>query len=66
VDQRLEALASQFPEPAQIMQAYRKDPRLMQQIEMAVVEEKAVDWLLEKAAMKDKKTTFREVMDRYS
>jgi len=62
VDARLQMLASQFGEPEQIIRAYRNDPRLMGQIEMAVLEEKAVDWLLEKAKIKDRKTTFREVM----
>lgn len=63
VDLRLEALASQFSEPEQIMRAYRKDPRLMNQLEMAVVEEKAVDWLIERAKIKDVKSTFSEVME---
>lgn len=63
VNQRLQTLAGQFSDPAQIMQAYRKDPRLMNQIEMAVVEDMAVDWLLEKAKIKEIKATFREVME---
>jgi len=62
-DARLQAMASQYGEPEQIMQVYRKDPRLMSQIEMAVVEEKAVDWLIDKAKIKEIKTTFKEVMN---
>ncbi len=62
VEARLQQMVSQFGEPEPVLAAYRKDPRLMGQIEMAVVEEKAVDWLIEHAKIKDKKKPFQEVM----
>ncbi|NNF62053.1 MAG: trigger factor [Gammaproteobacteria bacterium] len=62
IDARLQAMARQLGDPEQIMRAYRNDPRLMGQIEMAVLEEKAIDWLLERAKTKDRKTTFQELM----
>ncbi|NNF66211.1 MAG: trigger factor [Gammaproteobacteria bacterium] len=64
METRLQEMAAQFGEADQVMDAYRKDPRLMSQIEMAVVEEKAVDWLLDQAKIKDVKTTFKEVMNQ--
>lgn len=62
VDARLEELTAQFEQPQQIIEMYRSDPRLMRQIEMSVIEQKAIDWLLGRAKVKERNTSFQELM----
>ncbi|MBT8444596.1 MAG: trigger factor, partial [Gammaproteobacteria bacterium] len=66
VEKRLGELAGHFGEPEQIVRAYRQDARLMGQIEMAVVEDLVVDWLIDKAKIKDRKMSFQDVIGQDS
>jgi trigger factor len=61
VNARLEEIVATYDNPQEIMQAYRDNPDAMSQIHSLVMEEQAVDWLLERAKISDKPTTFREV-----
>ena len=60
---RLEDLAAQYPEPDKILQAYRQNGEALRQVEMAVLEDQVVDWLIEQASVTDRPTTFREIMN---
>jgi len=60
---RLEDLASQYPEPEQILQAYRQNAEALRQVEMAVLEDQVVDWLIEQASVTERPATFREIMN---
>jgi trigger factor len=60
---RLEDLAAQYPEPEQMLKAYRENADAMRQVEMAVLEDQVVDWLIERASVTDRPTTFKEVMN---
>lgn len=63
VQNRLDDLVAQYPEPEQMMKAYRDNREVMRQIEMMVFEEQVVDWLLERAKITDQETTFKELMN---
>jgi trigger factor len=60
---RLEDLASQYPEPDKILQAYRQNAEALRQVEMAVLEDQVVDWLIAQASVTERPGTFREIMN---
>lgn len=63
VQTRFEELAQQFPDAAQAVQQYRGNPQIRRQMEATVLEDQAVDWLLERAKVSDKQSTFKEIMN---
>lgn len=62
MDERLQHMASDYSNPAEAMRSMRSNPAVLRQLETLVLEDQAVDWLLEKAAVTDKPTTFQELM----
>ncbi|MDE2091194.1 MAG: trigger factor [Gammaproteobacteria bacterium] len=62
VQERLERMASEYSNPAEAMRSMRSNPAVMRQLESVVLEDQAVDKLLEKAAITDKPTSFQELM----
>lgn len=62
VDQRLEHMASEYSKPAEAVRSFRSSADIMRQVETVVLEEQAVDWLLDQAAVTDSPTTFKELM----
>lgn len=60
---RFEELAQQFPDAAQAVQQYRGNPQIRRQMEATVLEDQVVDWLLERAKVSDKQSTFKEIMN---
>lgn len=63
VQRKLEELMQQFPNPEQALKTYREDRQMQRQIESLVLEDQAVDWLLERARSTDEPATFRELMN---
>jgi trigger factor len=63
VQSRLEELAQQYPDPAQVMQQFRTNPQLRRQLEAAVLEDQVVDWIVERARTSDKSSSFKELMN---
>ncbi len=63
VEARLGELAATYPDPDAILGAYRQNPDAMRQVEGMVLEDQVVDFLLEKAAVTDQPTTFKELMN---
>jgi trigger factor len=63
VDARLAELASGYPEPEQVIKAYRQNAEALRQIENIVIEEQVVDLLLEQAKVTDQPATFKDVMN---
>jgi trigger factor len=61
VQERLVELASRHPNPDEMRRAYLQNPAAMRQIEAAVLEEQAVEWVVERANVQDKPSTYREV-----
>jgi trigger factor len=63
VQQKLTELVQQYPDPAQVLKAYRENPQLSRQIESMVLEDQVVEWLLERAKVTDQPSTFKELMN---
>jgi trigger factor len=45
------------------MRNFRENHQMMHHIEGLVLEDQAVDWLLERAKLTDRPTTFKELMN---
>jgi trigger factor len=58
---RLEELASAYPNPAEVQRAYLQNPDALRQVETAVMEDLAVDWVLGNARVTDRPTSFAEL-----
>jgi trigger factor len=63
VQARFEELAQQYPDATQALQTYRSNPQLQRQMEAAVLEDQVVDWVLERARVKEQSSTFKELMN---
>ncbi len=62
VQNKIEEMAETYDQPEQVIEAYRSEPRLMDQIENMVLEEQVVDWVLDNARVSDKTMSFSELM----
>jgi trigger factor len=62
VDERLERMAGEYSKPAEALKSFRGSTEIMRQVETLVLEEQAVDWLLDRAAVTDKPTNFKALM----
>ncbi len=63
VEARIDEMSAEHEESEKVAQYYRSNPQLKAQIEMMVLEDQVVDWLLERAKVKDKKASFAELMN---
>jgi trigger factor len=63
VDARLAEIASGYPEPDDVIKAYRQNADALRQVENIVIEEQVVDLLLEQAVVKDQPASFKDVMN---
>jgi trigger factor len=63
VEDRIADLAAGYPDPAPVLKAYRENADAMRQIENSVLEDQAVDYLLERAQVTERPTSFREIMN---
>jgi trigger factor len=58
---RLEQLAAQYPNPDEVRRAYLQSQDAMRQIETAVMEDLAMEWVLSNARVTDRPTAFAEL-----
>jgi trigger factor len=63
VSDRLEELAQQFPDPEKALQTYRGNPQVRRQLEAGVLEDQAIDWIVERAKVTDQQSSFKELMN---
>ena len=63
VEARLADVAATYPDPDAVVKAYRQNPDAMRQIENVVLEDQAVELLLEQAKVTDRPATFKDVMN---
>lgn len=63
VESRIDDMCRQFEEPGQVKRIYRQNPELMAQIENSVIEDQAMSWLVERAAVTEKKQALAEFVD---
>ena len=60
---RVEEMCAGYENAGDMVNMYMSNPQIMQQIEPMVVEQKAIDWLLENGKVKDKKIAFKDYMN---
>ncbi|MDH3621587.1 MAG: trigger factor [Gammaproteobacteria bacterium] len=60
---RVEDMCAGYENSEDMVNMYLGNPQVMQQIEPMVVEQKAVDWLLENGKTKKKKVSFKDYMN---
>jgi trigger factor len=63
VQARFQELAQQYPDAVQAVEQYRTNPQMRRQMEAAVLEDQVVDWLLERACVTEKQSSFKELMN---
>ena len=63
VDERLERMAAEYTKPSEAIKSFRANRDILGQVETLVLEEQAVDWLLEHAAVTDKTVSFKTLMN---
>jgi trigger factor len=63
VQERLVDVAQNYPDPEQVIKAYRENAQLRNQLESGVLEEQVADWLLARAKTTEQAATFKEVMN---
>ncbi len=59
----LETQASTYQEPEEVLRAYEQDPQIQAQAQALALEDQIVDWLLERAQITEKPSSFAEVMN---
>jgi trigger factor len=61
VHARLNELAGAYPNADEMRRAYLQSPDAMRQIETSVLEDQAVDWIVQRAKVTDRTSTFAEL-----
>jgi trigger factor len=62
VRERVRRLAADYRDPEEVVKLYTGNRQLMDQLEMEVMEEQVVDWLIERAEISEKDIGFKELM----
>jgi len=62
VREAIELAASTYEQPAEVVQLYYGNDRLLQQVQSSVLEEQVVDWVLENAKVTAKEMNFQDVI----
>lgn len=63
VDELIATAASAYEDPQEVIEYYANNKELMQQMQNVALEEQAVEFLVEKAQVKNKKANFKEIMN---
>ncbi|WNC67434.1 trigger factor [Thalassotalea nanhaiensis] len=63
VKELIESAASAYEDPKEVVDYYMGNQELLQQMQHVALEEQAVELILEKAAVKNKKTAFKDIMN---
>ena len=62
VDEKIQEIASTYEETEEVIEHFKTNPEQRSQIESAVLEDTVVDFVLEKAKVKDKKMKYEDVV----
>ncbi len=60
--EKIQTMASQYPNPEQVIKAYRENADALRQVNGLVLEDQVVDWLMERARVNEQSSTFKELM----
>ena len=58
----LETVAASYQDPAEVIRWHEQNPQAMEGIRALVIEDQMVEWLLERAQVSEKPSTFAEIM----
>ena len=64
VDALIESMASAYEDPSEVVNYYKSNDELMQQMNNVALEEQAIDWIVSNAKTKEVKKKFDEVMNK--
>jgi trigger factor len=59
---RLDAFAATHEEPAEVLRHYEQTPKALDSVRALVLEEQIADWVLERAQVTERASTFAEIM----
>ena len=59
---RLDAIAATYEEPAEVVRWYEQTPNALDNVRALVLEDQIVDWVLERAQVTEKASSFAEIM----
>ena len=62
VRERIRQLAAGYSDPEEVIKLYTGNRQMMERLEMEIMEEQVVDWLLEHARIEEKAISFKELM----
>ena len=60
--ERIQTIASQYPNPEQVIRAYRENADALRQVNGLVLEDQVVDWLTERAKVTEQASSFKDLM----
>ncbi len=60
---RVEELCAGYENSEDMVNMYLANPQVMQQVEPMVIEQQAVNWIIDNGKTKDKKVSFKELMN---
>jgi trigger factor len=63
VEELIATMASAYEDPTEVVEYYKANEQLMQQMRNVALEEQAIDSIIEKAAVTDVETAFDEIMN---
>jgi trigger factor len=63
VEQHIADIAETYENPAEVVELYRQNPQMRDQIENAVLEEQVVDWVLDNARVSEREMSFKQLME---
>ena len=63
VNELIESAASAYEDPQEVIDYYKSNKEMNQQMQNVALEEQAVDVLVEGAKVKDKKASFKDIMN---
>jgi trigger factor len=63
VTELIESAASAYEDPSEVIEYYKTNKELAQQMQNVALEEQAVELLLESAKVEDKKASFKDIMN---
>jgi len=64
VDAKLAEVGETYENPQQIIEIYRSDERMMEQLENLALEEQVIDIILDRASVSSKKMSFKEALEQ--
>ena len=64
VGEMLKLIASTYEDPKQVVELYRNDQRLMNDLQARVLEEQVIDWVAEQAHATEQKMNFSDAMNQ--